>query len=127
MYLRRYAAKLAYELELHGSDGAPPELADRYSELLGSALRVQWPRETFLADVDPGFYCACYLRAWALETHLRRYLRERFGPAWFDSPEAGAALQGLWRQGQRLTPDELLGELTGERLEFGVLVGDLAL
>jgi hypothetical protein len=127
VYLRRYAAKLAYELELHGSDGAPPELADRYSELLGSALLVQWPRETYLADVDPGFYCACYLRAWALETHLRRYLRQSFGPAWFDSPEAGATLRGLWRAGQRLTPDELLAELTGERLEFGVLVGDLGL
>jgi hypothetical protein len=127
VYLRRYAAKLAYELELHGADGVAPTLADRYAELLGSALSVQWPRETFLADVDPGFYCACYLRAWALETHLRRYLRERFGTAWFDSPEAGAALRDLWREGQRLTPDELLAQLTGERLEFGVLVGDLGL
>ena len=59
-------------------------LGDRYAELIGGALQVDWPRETFLADVDPGFYCACYLRAWALETHLRAFLRERFGPAWFE-------------------------------------------
>jgi hypothetical protein len=127
VYLRRYSAKLAYELELHGpSDGV--ELASRggrYAQLLGAALQLRWPAETFLADVDPGFYCTCYLRAWALETHLRSYLRERFGPSWFDSRSAGAALQALWREGQRLTPDELLGQLTGERLDFGVLVDDL--
>jgi hypothetical protein len=81
----------------------------------------------YLADVDPGFYCACYLRSWALETHLRRHLRERFGPAWFDSAEAGELLRDLWREGQRRTPEELLGELTGERLDFGVLLDDLEL
>jgi len=128
VYLRRYCAKLAYELELHGggtdSWGA---LSDRYSQLLSGGLQIAWPRQTFLADVDPGFYCACYLRAWALETHLRRYLQERFGPAWFESRAAGDALRALWREGQRLTPDELLDGLTGERLDFGVLVEDLGL
>ena len=130
LYLRRYCGKLSYELELHGdADGDQPwdSLASRYSELLGSALGIDWPSQTFLADVDPGFYSACYLRAWALETHLRRYLRGRFGPLWFESPAAGEELRGLWREGQRLTPDELLEQLTGERLEFGVLADDLGL
>jgi hypothetical protein len=133
VYLRRYCAKLAYELELHGggrigsSDGAWQVLAARYSELLSGALQIEWPSQTFLADVDPGFYCVCYLRAWALECYLRRYLRERFGPAWFESAQAGAALRALWQEGQRLTPDELLDGLTGERLDFGILVADLDL
>jgi hypothetical protein len=134
VYLRRYAGKLAYELELHGGGGAGATgagvtdgLAERYSELLGGALAIEWPTETYLADVDPGFYCACYLRAWALETHLRSHLRERFGPAWFESPEAGDVLRALWRDGQRLDAEELLGELTGERLDFGVVLDDLAL
>jgi hypothetical protein len=146
VYLRRYCAKLSYELELHGlgsgfpsgspsgsrsgsssGDGDWGALADRYASLLSGALRISWPRQTFLADVDPGFYCACYLRAWALETHIRRWLRERFGHEWFASPAAGEALRGLWREGQRLTPDELLDALTGERLDFGVLVDDLGL
>jgi hypothetical protein len=131
LYLRRYAGKIVYELELHTArDGGPGEwrgLARRYSELLGDALQIEWPTQTFLADVDPGFYCACYLRAWALETHLRRHLRERFGPAWFESPEAGQVLQRLWRDGQRLDAEELLGELTGERLDFGVVLADLDL
>ncbi|HEY1508751.1 MAG TPA: hypothetical protein VGF93_07120 [Solirubrobacteraceae bacterium] len=129
IYVRRYAAKLAYELELHGpSNGRPlSALADRYAELIGGALQVQWPRETFLADVDPGFYCACYLQAWAVETHLRAFLRERFGPAWFEEREAGDTLRGLWREGQRRSPDELLELLTGEQLRFDVLLDDLGL
>jgi hypothetical protein len=129
IYMRRYAAKLAYELELHaGPHGRSwEELSQRYSQLIGGALHIEWPRETFLADVDPGFYCAAYLRAWALETHLREYLRDRFGPAWFDEPEAGAVLRRLWAEGQRLGAEEMLGELTGERLEFGVLLSDLGL
>ena len=128
VYLRRYSAKIAYELELHGAgaDGWSA-LAGRYSELLGAALQIEWPSETFLADVDEGFYCACYLRAWALETHLRSYLRERFGPAWFESREAGEVLRGLWREGQRLDAEELLGELTGEQLDFNVVLADLGL
>ncbi len=129
VYLRRYAAKLAYELELHGGgpDGDWNALAARYAQLLGDAVQIDWPTETFLSDVDPGFYCACYLRAWALETHLRTYLRERFGPAWFESPEAGEVLRGLWRDGQRLDAEELLGELTGARLDFGAVLTDLGL
>src|SRR6202035_1672566 len=89
VYLRRYTAKFAYELELHGSSEKGLDAhADRYAELLSAAMHVEWPRQTFLADVDPGFYCAAYLRAWALEMHLRGYLRAQFGPAWFEDPEA---------------------------------------
>ncbi len=121
VYLRRYCGKLAYELELHGRDGAS---ADRYSALLGAALRIEWPRQTYLADVDPGFYCACYLRAWALESHIRRYLVERFGPSWFEVPDAGLLLRDLWRRGQAMAPDELLSELTGEPLDFASLADE---
>lgn len=127
VYMRRYAGKLAYELELHGSGQSDDfdALADRYAELLGDAVEVKWPRETFLADVDPGFYCACYLRAWALETHLRAHLVEQFGPLWFESVEAGALLRRLWGDGQRLSAEELLGELTGEELDFAAVLADL--
>ena len=34
---------------------------------------------------------------------------------------------GCGREGQRLGAEEMLGELTGERLEFGVLLADLGL
>jgi hypothetical protein len=127
IYLRRYAAKLAYELELHGPQRDLDELPRRYAQLLGAALQIDWPQQTFLADVDPGFYSACYLRAWALEAHLRHHLEQSFGPIWFEQPEAGQLLKALWNHGQRLTAEELLQELTGEPLDFSVMLRDLQL
>jgi hypothetical protein len=119
--LRRYSTKLAYELELHGASADLAGMPRRYSELLGRAVRVPWPRASWLADVDEGFYAACYLRAWALETHWRAALVERFGERWFANAEAGDWLRGLWRHGQRLNADELLAETLGEELDFGRL------
>jgi hypothetical protein len=35
-------------------------------------------------------------------------------------------LRGLWREGQARTADELLDELTGERLDLAAVARDLA-
>jgi hypothetical protein len=120
LYLRRYGAKLAYELELHS--GAPLDaMPELYARLLGNALGVPWPTEPWLIDVDPGFYAAAYLRAWALERTLREALIRRFGAAWFDEPGAGELLRGLWRE-SLLDADALSAHLGGGTLD----VGDLA-
>jgi hypothetical protein len=116
--VRRYSAKLAYELDLHGQSADLAAMPERYAELLSGAVRVPWPTTSWLADVDEGFYAACYLRAWALETHWRAALEERFGERWFTSADAGDWLRGLWRHGQRLNGDELLAEVLGEELDF---------
>jgi len=130
LFVRRYAAKLGYELELHAAARPLGELAEDYAGRLSAAVGVPWPSATYLADVDPGFYAAAYLRAWALETHLRETLRTRFGPAWFAEPEAGAFLRELWREGQRFDASGLLAEVIGppsRRLDFGAMVADLGL
>jgi hypothetical protein len=118
IFVRRYSAKLVYELELQDERGSLEGMPGRYAELLGEAVHVDWPRTTWLADVDPFFYAARYLRAWALETHLRRELVDRFGPGWFQEPAAGELLRGLWRPGQRHDADELLAELNGDELDL---------
>ena len=123
VFLRRYCAKLAYELELQG-DGGPDGLDELYARRLSDAVHVDWPTATWLADVDPFFYVAAYLRAWALETHLRRVLRERFGESWFEDPRAGVLLRELWQSGQRERADELLRRLTGAELDFSALLDD---
>ena len=124
VFLRRYAAKLTYELQLHG--GAPlSEMPDAYAGLLGGALSVDWPARTWLSDVDPGFYVANYLRAWAFETRLRKLLRDRFGPEWFARREAGDVLREIWREGQRLDADELLAQVTGQEIDFGVMLEEV--
>jgi hypothetical protein len=125
LMLRRYSAKLAYELELHSGDPSLDELPTRYSDLLTRAVRAPWPRASWLADVDSGFYSACYLRAWALETKWRAALRQRFGDRWFAEPAAGGWLRELWREGQRLGADELLAEALEGGIEFAELAAAL--
>ena len=88
-------------------------------------MGVDWPRGTYLADVDAGYYAANYLRAWAFETRLRGCCASASGPEWFRSREAGDLLRELWREGQRLDADELLAQVTGERLDFGVMVDEV--
>ncbi len=125
VFLRRYAAKLRYELELHAGIRSLDEMPELYADLLSEAVRTDWPRVTYLSDVDPGYYAVNYLRAWAFETRLRNVLRERFGEDWFTRREAGDLLRSLWREGQRLPVDELLAQVTGEQLDFSVMLGEV--
>jgi hypothetical protein len=120
--VRRYCAKLLYELEFHTAEDLTA-LRPRYVELLSDATKVEPAGTDYLNDIDDGFYASQYLRAWALEAQLRAYLRERFGNAWFSQREAGSLLRELWAEGQKPTADELLHEVSGETLELAA-VGD---
>jgi len=115
--LRRYCAKLLYELELQSADDVAA-LRPRYVELLSDALKVTPSDTDFLDDVDQSFYCSEYLRAWAFEAQLRAYLREEYGNAWFTRREAGSLLRELWNEGQKPTADEILKDVSGQRLEL---------
>jgi hypothetical protein len=118
--VRRYAGKLLYELELHG-DVELESMRGRYVELLGDATKVEPSPSDFLADVDEGFYCTCYLRAWAFHTQIESYLRQELGRSWFARPEAGSLLRELWAEGQRLTAVDLLDQVAGAKLELAAV------
>jgi hypothetical protein len=118
--VRRYAGKLLYELELHG-DVEVESMRSRYVELLQDATKIEPAPADYLADVDDGFYCTCYLRAWAFHTQIESHLREEFGRAWFTRPEAGSLLRELWAEGQRLTAAELLDQVAGTTLELAAV------
>lgn len=118
--VRRYSAKLLYELEFHAAEDLTA-LQPRYVELLTDATKVAPAATDYLGDIDDGFYASEYLRAWAFEAQLRAHLRERFGNAWFSRREAGSLLRELWAEGQKPTADELLREVTGETLELSAV------
>jgi hypothetical protein len=123
IFLRRYAAKLAYERRLHAAEVDLSEMPGEYSRRLSDAIHVAWPHETWISDVDPFFYSARYLRAWAVERSLRGHLTEQFGERWFAEPAAGDLLRTIWSKGQRAAAEELLEELGAPPVvDFGVLV-----
>jgi hypothetical protein len=116
-FLRRYCAKFLYELEFHaGAD--PVDLQPLYVELLTNAVKISPSATDYLADLDSGFYASSYLRSWAFEAQLRDHLKERFGTTWFASRDAGGLLRELWSEGQRMTAEEMLEEVTGSKLEM---------
>jgi hypothetical protein len=119
-FVRRYCAKLLYEIEFHAA-GDVTSMRPRYVELLGDALKIEPSDTDYLADIDSGFYVTEYLRSWAFEAQLRAHLRERFGTTWFAQREAGSLLRELWSEGQRINADELLKDVTGAELEMAAV------
>jgi hypothetical protein len=116
-FVRRYCAKLLYEIEFHQA-ADPTTMSSRYVELLGDALKVEPSPTDYLWDMDGRFYVHAYLRAWALEAQLSSFLKEKFGREWYANRNAGSLLRELWAEGQRLNADELLKEVTGATIEM---------
>jgi hypothetical protein len=121
-FVRRYAAKLLYEIEFFQSDD-PKSMQERYFELLTDALKLPVNAESYLDDIDGSFYVIGYLRSWAFEAQLREFLRSEFGNDWFARKDAGDLLRELWSLGQGPTADELLKDVTGATLEMSAVVG----
>lgn len=123
-FLRRYAAKLKYELILHSNT----QVSDKdktYQEILTQANLMKYPSETYLKDVDEGFYCTSYIRAWIFEAQLKQYMLEKFDYSWYKKKKAGDFLRELWSYGQKYTPEEILAELGFEKLEVDYLIEPL--
>jgi len=105
-FVRRYGAKLSYEIKLHTSETI--EGMDKvYEETLDKVLKFKNGRNQYLIDHDDGFYCAQYLQAWIFEEQLRATLKKKFGEEWFNSAEAGKFLKKLWADGQKYDVIEL--------------------
>jgi hypothetical protein len=120
-FVRRYSAKLLYEIEFFQTDDVP-SMRSRYAELLGDALKLPVNPESYLDDIDGSFYVTGYLRSWAFEAQLRDFLRSELGTDWFAKRDAGDLLRELWSLGQGPTADELLRDVTGAKLEMASVV-----
>jgi hypothetical protein len=116
-FMRRYAAKLSYEVQLHSQTGPLDDMAAVYGRHLSEALMVDVPPQSYLLDVDDAFYVASYLRAWMLEGAWRMMLQDRYGMEWFRDEAAGAWIRELWGHGQHFTAEQLLLKNGGGRLD----------
>jgi hypothetical protein len=116
-FVRRYAAKLLYEIEFFQAENIP-SMRGRYAEILGDSLKLPVNPESYLDDIDGSFYVTGYLRSWAFEAQLREFLRSELGNDWFAKRDAGDLLRELWSLGQGPTADQLLKDVTGAKLEM---------
>ena len=122
---RRYAAKLGFELEFWGrfdEGGGSPE---GYSERLTEAVGARYRADGYLADMDPGFYSADYMRAWIRCAQLRAYLIGELGDEWWRSRDTGELLRELFSEGTKPSSEEIAGRLGYEPLDTKPLVEEL--
>ncbi len=121
-FLRRYCAKLIYEVQLYAGGAAWTQLPDLYRATLTAATTFQYQTADAFVDVDPRYYSARYLRAWQLQSLLDEHLVSRFDSDWYRNPAAGPWItRELFASGQRSTADEVAGSISG-RLSFAPLI-----
>ncbi len=122
-FLRRYCAKLIYEVELYGGNVSWSALPDLYVETLTGATGFKYQRSDAFVDVDPRFYSARYLRAWQLQSLLAETLVDRFNDDWWRNPHAGPwIVQELFARGQRELAEEQAQRVAKKSLSFAPLV-----
>lgn len=105
--LRRYVAKLQYELGFFEDPLNEARNQELYADRLGNATRFIYPPANFLNDMDSGFYSADYLRAWITEAMVRHHLESQYGERWYANQEAGEFLRGLWATGESRENEEI--------------------
>ena len=124
-FLRRYSAKLLYEIAVYSGAAPWSALPELYVTRLGDATGFRYRAEDAFIDLDPRFYSARYLRAWQLQSALTGYLTETFNDDWHRNPGAGPWLTGeLFSIGQRDTADEIAARL-GAPLSFDPIVAKI--
>lgn len=122
--VRRCAAKLTYETELHAGKLAAGAGA-RYAELMTGAVRVRYDETDHLRDVDDAPASADVLRAWAFEAQLREYLKTKYGQRWWASRKAGELLIDVWNTGGRYGAEELAKQIGLGDLSYDWLASEL--
>ena len=125
LLFRRYTAKLRFELGFWSDFAAAGLESDEYERRLTAATGVRYPSDGHLADMDPGFYSADYLRAWIRHAQLRAHLLREVGEDWWRDPRTGEILRALFAEGTRPSSEEIAARLGFEPYDTTPLVGEL--
>lgn len=120
--VRRYAAKLAYELDFFEDPLEEDRNRQLYATTLSGATRFAYTPQNYLNDMDPGYYSADYLRAWITEAMLRRHLEDAYGQDWFTRTEAGELLRGLWATGEKQENEDVACAIGCEPYDTSYLI-----
>jgi hypothetical protein len=127
-YIRRYCAKLIYEVQAYGNSSNWNSLPDVYVETLTAATNFRYRAADAFIDFDSRYYSIRYLRAWQLQAELNEALVSRFDVDWYRNPGAGPYLVNeLWAEGQRESAEEIAARISsaGTRLSFAPLLRNI--
>jgi hypothetical protein len=127
-FLRRYCAKLVYEVEAYGGVADWKALPDLYVDTLTRATTFQYHTADAFIDFDPRYYSARYLRAWQLQSLLNESLVTQFDDDWFRNPSAGPwMIRELFAEAQRETAEEIAARVgtSGDHLSFAPLIRNI--
>jgi hypothetical protein len=125
LLFRRYEAKLRYELGFWSrfpEDGGTPE---GYEEFLTAATGIRYRSDSYISDMDSGFYSADYLRAWIRSAQLRSHLIETVGEDWWRSPATGDLLRELFSEGTKPTSEEIAHRIGFDPLDTAPLLHEI--
>jgi hypothetical protein len=125
LLFRRYTAKLQFELDFWSDFEQATLVSDEYSERLTGATGIRYPRDGHLADMDPGFYSADYLRAWIRHAQLRAHLVDEIGEDWWRSSKTGETLRALFAEGTKPSSEEIASRLGYEPYDTAPLIAEL--
>jgi hypothetical protein len=126
LLFRRYTAKLQFELDFWSNFDEASITSNDYATRLTTATGVRYTPDGHLADMDPGFYSADYLRAWIRSAQLRAFLLGEVGPDWWRSEQTGELLRELFLEGTKPTSEEVAGRIGFAPLDTGPLVANLS-
>ncbi|NLH47774.1 MAG: hypothetical protein GX444_04120 [Myxococcales bacterium] len=115
--LRRYCAKVLYEMVLHRGLEEPLKA---YRGWHGQAAAIALDENDGLrcyADADDFLAGADYVRAWLLEATLAADLARRYGEDWYAQPAAGAYLRSWWSKGRYYRAAELAAQAGRKQIE----------
>jgi hypothetical protein len=124
--VRRYWAKLRFELDFWSRFGVDGGTADGYAEYLTEATGIAYRPDAFLSDLDSGFYSADYLRGWVRAAQLRASLVQSVGQDWWCSAETGALLTALYAEGLRPSNEDLAARVGFDPDDTGPLLAELS-
>jgi hypothetical protein len=125
LLFRRYEAKLRFELAFWSRFADDGGTAEGYEEHLTSATGIRYRADSYLSDMDAGFYSADYLRAWIRSAQLRRHLVAEVGDGWWHDPRTGELLSELFREGTRPSSEDVAARIGFDPLDTEPLLGEI--
>ena len=127
LLFRRYTTKLQFELEFWSDFTDAGTTNESYARRLTESTGLRYHADGHLADMDPGFYSADYLRAWIRHAQLRSYLVTEIGEDWWRSRETGEMLRNLFTEGTRPSSEEIAARLGSRPYDTAPLIAELNL